>query len=231
MKSAADPMTTEPIAVLGGTFDPVHYGHLRFADEVRRALGLSRLFLLPSGVPPHREGPVATAQERLDMLQRALAEFPGLVVDERELHRPGKSYTVVTLQELRREFPDRPLILLLGADAFRGLPSWHRWRELFELAHIVIVARPGTSLEDDMPPPLLPIWRNRLTADPDKLFASPAGSILVQPISPQAISATTIREQLATENVGDNLRGLLPPAVLAYIELHHLYHRRSDAPK
>ncbi len=136
-------MTPSPFAMLGGTFDPVHYGHLRFADEVRRSLGLKELHLVPAGDPPHRSGPVASAADRLAMLRLAVAEFPGLVVDSREVDRAGKSYTVLTLEALRREDAQRPLLLLVGADAFRGLPSWHRWRELFALAHLVVVARPG----------------------------------------------------------------------------------------
>ena len=223
-------MTPSPIALLGGTFDPVHYGHLRLADDVRRALGLSEVRLLPARDPPHRAEPAASAADRLAMLRLAVAEFPGLVVDERELHRPGKSYTVLTLTDLRREFPDAPLLLLLGADAFRGLPSWHRWQELFELAHLVVVARPGLSLEASLPAPLLPIWRERLTDDRRALLAKPAGSILVEAVSPQAISATTIRQALAQGGSADErLRGLLPPAVLAYIDLHHLYLSGSDA--
>jgi nicotinate-nucleotide adenylyltransferase len=220
-----------PIALLGGTFDPVHYGHLRFADDVRRALGLSEVRLVLAGDPPHRESPSASAADRLAMLQLAVTEFPGLVVDDRELRRTGKSYTVLTLTELRREFPDSPLLLLLGADAFRGLPSWHRWRELFGLAHLVVVERPGVDLEAGWPAPLRPIWRERLVDDPGILLARPAGAILVQGIAPQAVSATAIRELLAQrKSAAERPPGLLPPAVLAYIDLHHLYGNRSDAP-
>lgn len=220
----------DAIALLGGTFDPVHYGHLRFADDVRRALGLSEVRLVPAADPPHRAGPSASAADRQAMLRLGAAEFPGLVVDDRELRRGGKSYTVLTLSELRNEFPDTPLLLLLGADAFRGLPGWHRWRELFDLAHIVVVERPGVNLEAVLPAPLVEPWRDRLVTDPGVLLARPAGSIFVQPIAPQAISATTIRDMLAKRSVSaGKLHGLLPPAVLAYIELHHLYGSGSDA--
>jgi len=224
--------TPAPIALLGGTFDPVHYGHLRFADDVRRALGLPEVRLVPAGDPPHREGPAASAAERLAMLKLAVVEFPGLIVDERELRRAGKSYTVLTLEELRREFPGRPLLLLLGADAFRGLPMWHRWREIFDLAHVVVVERPGIDLEAGLPAPLLPIWRDRLTDDVRALRERPAGSILIQPIAPVDASATAIRDQLAQRRAaGGAWRGLLPPAVLAYIDLHHLYGRKEPVPK
>jgi len=219
-----------PVALLGGTFDPVHFGHLRFADAVRRALGLTEVRLVPARDPPHRDSPKASAADRLAMLKLAVTEFPGLVVDDRELHREGKSYTVDTLTTLRREFPERPLLLLLGADAFRGVPTWHRWRELFDLAHVVVVERPGIDLEADLPPPLRAILRNRLVTDPKSLFSRPAGAIFLQPIAPLDISATEIRERLAGGGGAAEMnRSLLPPAVLAYIDLHHLYRPRSDA--
>ncbi len=220
-----------PIAILGGTFDPVHYGHLHFADDVRRALGLAEVRLVPAADPPHRDRPTASAADRLAMLDLAVAEFPGLVVDDRELRRAGKSYTVLTLQELRGEFPGSPILVLLGADAFRGLPSWHRWHELFNLAHFVVVERPGVNLEAGLPAPLLAIWRDRRVGDPGILISRPAGAIFVQPIAPVDVSATLIRDRVASEgNAGTKWRGLLPPAVLAYIERHHLYLRGSDAP-
>jgi nicotinate-nucleotide adenylyltransferase len=219
-----------PIALLGGTFDPVHYGHLRFADAVRRALGLSEVRLVPARDPPHRDSPMASAADRLAMLKLAVTEVPGLVVDDRELRRDGKSYTVDTLAGLRRDYPDRPLLLLLGADAFRGLPSWHRWRELFDLAHLVVVERPGVDLEAALPAPLPAILRERVVAEPAILFWRPAGAILRQPIAPLDVSATAIREHIAGGAGGAEMnRGLLPPAVLAYIDLHHLYRPRSDA--
>ena len=220
----------EPVALLGGTFDPVHYGHLRFADEVRRALGLPELRLVPAGVPPHRDGPLASNADRLAMLELAIAGFPGLVIDGRELARPGKSYTVLTLSELRAEFPHRPLWLLLGADAFRGLPTWHRWREIFALAHVVVVARPGVAVADDMPAPLLAEWNARRTTDSAVLFSTPAGAIYEQAITPQPVAATVIRAQLARGAEGRQaVAGLLPPAVLTYIDQHRLYLPRPDA--
>ena len=219
-----------PVALLGGTFDPVHYGHLRFADDVRRALGIDEVRLIPARDPPHRAGPAATAADRLAMLRLAVVEFPGLVVDERELRRDGKSYTVLTLEELRREQPQRPLWLLLGADAFRGLPDWHRWPEIFALAHVVVVARPGVALTADLPGALADEWRRRLTRDPAVLFSSPAGAIFEERVSPQPIAATAIRAHLARGSKGRlAVAGLLPPAVLAYIDQHHLYSTPKDA--
>ncbi|MFO1322562.1 MAG: nicotinate-nucleotide adenylyltransferase [Burkholderiales bacterium] len=219
-----------PIALLGGTFDPVHYGHLRFADEIRRTLGLAELRLVPAGDPPHRAGPAAGAADRLAMLRLGAAEFAGLVVDDREILRTGKSYTVLTLEELRRDDVRRPLLLLLGADAFRGLPTWHRWREIFALAHIIVVTRPGVALRDGLPPPLAAEWNARVTRDRDLLFSTPAGAIYEARVSPQPIAATDIRTQLARGPAGvAAVSGLLPPSVLAYIDQHRLYATPPDA--
>jgi nicotinate-nucleotide adenylyltransferase len=219
-----------PIALLGGTFDPVHFGHLRLADDVRRALGLSQLRLIPAADPPHRAGPHASAAHRLAMLHAGLAEFPGLIADDRELRRGGKSYTVLTLEELRRDDSRRPLWLVLGADAFRGLPAWHRWREIFTLAHIVVVARPGgVPPADALPPLLAEEWQRRQTPDSAPLFATPAGRIYRQVVTPHDISATTIRALLADNGNREALLQLLPPAVLAYIDQHHLYRPATDA--
>jgi nicotinate-nucleotide adenylyltransferase len=216
--------------ILGGTFDPVHYGHLRLADDVRRALGVGEVRLMPGRDPPHRAGPDANAVDRAAMLHLAVAGHPGLVVDGRELNRTGKSYSVVTLEELRAEYPERPLWLLLGADAFRGLPLWHRWRDIFDLAHIVVVERPGVALREALPPELATEWKKRQIRDAAPLFSSPAGAIYVQHVSPQPISATAIRAKLAQGvNGNEELAQLLPAAVLTYIDQHHLYRPPPDA--
>ncbi len=213
-----------PIALLGGTFDPVHYGHLRLADDVRRALHLGEVRLVPAHDPPHRSGPSASAKDRLAMLRLAVREFSGLSVDDRELNRRGKSFTVLTLDELRREHPHRPLLLLLGADAFRGLPAWHRWQDVLALAHIVVVQRPGVALGSDLPAPLAAAMAARVVHDPAALISTPAGAIYEQRVSPQPVSATAIRTQLARGAEGrSRVAGLLPPAVLAYIDRHQLY--------
>jgi nicotinate-nucleotide adenylyltransferase len=212
----------EPIALLGGTFDPVHYGHLRFADDVRRALGLRDVRLVVSALPPHREPPAASAADRLAMVDLGVREFPGLVADSHEIARGGRSYTVETLEELRREHGEAPRVLLLGADAFRGLPAWHRWREILDLAHVVVAPRPGSQLAAELPPELLPEWRARLSGDARDLHARPAGSIYVQPVVPHAISSTQIRDALAQGDVR-SIEALLPAPVLAYIGSHHLY--------
>jgi nicotinate-nucleotide adenylyltransferase len=213
------------LAVLGGTFDPIHYGHLRLAADVRTALSLPEVRLIPAGIPPHRAPPVASAAQRFAMTALGCAEFPGLVADARELERPAPSYTVVTLEELHAEQPQLPLALLVGVDAFAGLTSWWHWERLFTLAHFVVVERPGTSSSvDALPPPLQVHWQRRLTTDPMRLERSLAGSIMRVPVTPQPITATEIRAALALGPAGrERVRGLLPAAVLDYIDRNQLY--------
>lgn len=218
------------LGILGGTFDPIHCGHIELAREVRTALALSAVRVVPAGDPPHRAAPVATAAHRLEMVELAIAGCAGLEVDAREIRRPGRSYTVITLEELRAEMPERNLALIMGADAFLGLPTWHRWRELFGLAHFVVVARPGVALEGSMPAPLAAEWSSRHRDDPAALAAATAGAIVTQPISAHPISASAIRTQLARGAAGiAAVRGLLPAAVLAYIDRNQLYRSRPDA--
>ncbi|MEO9136386.1 MAG: nicotinate-nucleotide adenylyltransferase [Casimicrobiaceae bacterium] len=215
---------TAPLAILGGTFDPVHYGHLRLADDVRTALALPEVRLVPARDPPHRPAPDASARDRVAMLERAVREFPGLVVDTREIARAGKSYTVDTLAELRAEMPRKPLALLVGADAFHGLPSWHRWKDLFELAHLIVVPRPGVAIDANLPDALATEWHARRIDDPRALRARASGSIYLQPVTAQPISSTAIRAARLLDNAKSaEIAGLLPAAVLAYIESNGLY--------
>lgn len=204
----------EPIAILGGTFDPVHIGHLRVALEASEALD-APVRLMPAHVPPHRPAPVASAAQRVAMLQAALAGQDRLQLDTRELDRSEPSYTVDTLRQMRSEFgAGRPLILLLGADAFAGLPTWHEWRTLFDLAHIAVMTRPGhdarlpMELRDEIAP--------RRTASAAELHASPAGKVLDLPVTPLEISASAVRALLAT---GRDPRWLVPDALLASPDL------------
>jgi nicotinate-nucleotide adenylyltransferase len=217
-------MQTAPLAVLGGTFDPVHFGHLRLAADVRDALALPEVRLIPAGDPPHRRPPHAPARDRVAMLALAVRDSPGLVVDTREIDRGGKSYTVDTLAGLRREMPQRPIGLIVGADAFRGLPTWHRWRDLFDLAHLIVVPRPGIAIDVALPAALAREWHVRKRDDPNALRFAPAGTIYVQPVSPHAISSSQVRAALASGGTRSvEIAGLLPAAVLAYIESHGLY--------
>jgi nicotinate-nucleotide adenylyltransferase len=213
------------LAILGGTFDPIHYGHLRLAAEVKAALALPEVRLIPAGNPPHRAPPIASPTHRLAMTALGCAEFPGLVADGREVRREGPSYTVQTLDALRAEQPATPLALLVGADSFAGLMRWWHWERLFALAHFVVVERPGLALDArDWPAELALHWRNRLTTDPMQLERTLAGSILRVRVTPHPIAATAIRAALAKADEGyAELRGLLPLAVLDYIRRNHLY--------
>ncbi|MBK6334558.1 MAG: nicotinate-nucleotide adenylyltransferase [Betaproteobacteria bacterium] len=219
-----------PLGIFGGTFDPIHLGHLELAREVRDALELAAVRLIPAGDPPHRAAPVATAIHRLAMVELAIEDLPGLEVDRREIDRPGRSYTVLTLESLRAEDPARPLALIVGADAFAGFPDWHRWREIFLLAHVVVVARPGIPFPGPLAPALADEWTRRQVDEPQALHDATAGAIFVQSITPHDISASSIRLQLArgTEGIAA-VRGLLPPAVLAYIDRNQIYRSRPDA--
>jgi nicotinate-nucleotide adenylyltransferase len=220
------------LGIVGGTFDPIHYGHLRLGAEVMAALGLSGVRMIPAGIPPHRSAPVAPGADRLAMTALGCREFPGLVADSREIDRPGASYTVTTLQALHAEDVTRPLALIIGSDAFAGLTGWHHWEQLFTLAHLVVVERPGAPpLPDAAPPPLQEQWSRRLTTDPARLYRQLSGAIIRQGVTPQAISSTAIRAALARGPSGaDEVRGLLPAAVLAYIDRNQLYRPLPDAP-
>lgn len=206
---------------MGGTFDPIHYGHLRLAEEMAEAVGLARVLFIPAGQPPHRGPPRTAALHRLEMVRRAVAGNPRFEADTREVDSPRPSYTVDTLTALRAELGNaRPLWLLTGADAFLGLPTWHEWEHLFGLANIVVAARPGARLlePDALPDTLREAVSCRLVADASG--AGPAGSVLLRPMTSLDISATAIRDTLGR---GRSARYLLPDAVLDYIHEHHLY--------
>jgi len=219
------------LAILGGTFDPVHYGHLRLAADVRKALQLPEVRLVPAGVPPHRAAPVASAAHRLAMAELGCAEFPGLRADPREVERAGPSYTLATLESLHDEQPARPLALIVGADAFAGLEQWWHWERLFSLAHFLVVARPDIAFTPDALSPTLRVhWERRLTTDPTRLARTLSGALLRVAVTPQPISASAIRAALARGAAGmSEVRGLLPAAVLAYIDRNQLYRSLTDA--
>ncbi|MEO5828956.1 MAG: nicotinate-nucleotide adenylyltransferase [Rhodanobacter sp.] len=201
------------LAIFGGTFDPVHLGHLSVAWEAAELLD-AEVRLLPANVPPHRDVPVASATQRAAILREALKGQSRLALDTRELDRPGPSYTIDTLHELRAEHGDRPLVLLVGADAFAQLASWHRWRELFELAHIGVLSRPGVSAR--LPDELERELAGRRVADAAKLRVLPAGKVIELAVTPLEISATRIRELLAA---GRDPRYLLPAGLFNDLSL------------
>lgn len=218
--STSHPPEATPLGILGGTFDPIHSGHLRLAEEAREALGLGGVRLIPAGDPPHRSAPMTSAEHRLAMVNLAIADNPGFSADDGEVTARGKSYTVLTLQRLRSEYGERPLVLLLGADAFLGLMSWHRWQEILDLAHIAVATRAGSTL-DGMNAELASYCRTRMAERPAALRASPAGRILRFEMTPLMISASLIRSLIGQ---GLSPRYLLPDSVLDYIGRHLLYH-------
>lgn len=208
--------------MFGGTFDPVHFGHLRLAEEAITHLGLAGIRWLPAGQPPHRGQPQVTASQRLDMVRLATAGNACFVVDGAEVEAAAPSYTVHTLERLRHELgPAQSLVLLVGADAFAGLSGWHRWRDIFSLAHVAISHRPGFPVEmASLPLDLAAAFGQRRVADPAQLAASPVGSIVTFAMTQLAISATQIRRLLANNL---SARYLLPDDVLDYIQTHSLY--------
>lgn len=208
-----------PLGVFGGTFNPVHYGHLRSALELVERLQLEQLRLMPSAVPPLRELPSCAAEHRAAMVELAVAGEPRLVCDVRELRRSGKSYTIDSLTELREELgAQRSVCMIMGCDAVLDITAWYRWQDLLELAHIVVIARPGWALPDSGE---VAQWlqQHRL-GDASELCQRAAGGILIEELRPQAISSTEIRAMLAA---GQSARYLMPQSVLDYIETHNLY--------
>lgn len=211
--------------VFGGTFDPVHIGHLRTALELRDHLSLERMLLLPCGDPPHRDTPMTPAAHRLAMVERAIAGEPGLAAYAREIERAGPSYMVDTLADLRRELgAHAPLCLCIGMDSLTTLDTWHRWGELLDHAHVVVVARPGW---DEPRQGVVADWlAGHRTDDPAALLAAPCGRVHVAEMTPLPISATHLRDLLRQ---GRSARYLTPDAVLDYIRHHHLY--RPEPPQ
>jgi len=213
-----------PLGVFGGTFDPLHYGHLRLAEEAADSLRLGAVRWLPAGQPALRQPPQASAAQRLEMVRLATVGNPRFEVDAAEVLADRISYTVTTLERLRQPEvcgTQRPLVLLLGADAFRGLAEWHRWPDLFALAHIAVAHRPGYALAaEHLPEVLAEHYRRRLCADPAELAAAPAGRIATFAMTPLDISATNIRVMLSNLR---SARYLMPDALTAYIKDQRLY--------
>lgn len=213
-------MSNAPIGILGGTFDPVHNGHLRLAVELAETLELEQVRLIPCARPPHREAPIASPGERAKWIRVAITDEPKLRLDDRELLRQGPSYTVDTLASLRRELPDTPLCLLMGRDVMAGLDRWHDWRRLFDYAHIVLVERPDT--EGALPDSVAEELRQRRVDDPAALRSSTHGAINICVPPPLAISGTRVRQLLAA---GRSARYLLPDVVLKEILDAGVYRR------
>lgn len=195
--------------IYGGTFDPVHHGHLRLAVELREHLEVSEVALVPCHIPPHRESPGASSDRRLELLRLAIAEEPGLVVDDRELNREEASYTADTLRQIREEIgPDEPLVMVVGTDSFASFDRWREWERIPELAHIIVVVRPGSPIRPESAP--ADLMKARAASSVDELHASACGRVLALEPPLMDISATGIRQRIAD---GRSPRYLMPDSV------------------
>jgi nicotinate-nucleotide adenylyltransferase len=212
-----------PMGIFGGTFDPIHYGHLRTAFELMEALRLPEVRFMPAGTPPHRGRTVADAQARLEMVKAAVEGQPGFVTDDRELHRDGPSYSRDTLLDLRAEYTHRSLCLIIGMDAFLGLPKWYHWREILQLAHVVVAHRPGWRVPDMGP--LRELLIELGTSRVGDLHESRAGRIYIHAVTQLEISSTAIRDIVAAD--GD-VRFLMPDGVREIIHKTGCYSPQTE---
>lgn len=210
--------TQKAIGILGGTFDPIHLGHLRMALELYETADLALVHIMPCYQPVHRKLPTANPEHRLAMVKCAVAGEPALYADDREIRRQGPSYTIDTLVEMRAENPDLPLCLMIGIDAFLGFTSWHRWKEIFNYAHLIVAHRPHYQLPQTGI--IADIMQERRQHETAYVHENLGGGILLRPITALDISATDIRKQIA---MGRNPRYLLPDGVYDYIKQHGTY--------
>ena len=212
-------MADQAFVFMGGTFDPIHLGHLRTALELKQFLDVEKVRLIPSKVPVHREEPNCSSDQRLAMLELAVANEPALMADTREILSTQPSYTLLTLQSIRDELGDDPsLCMVMGMDAYLSLPSWHQWERFLDLCHLVVVTRPGYEMPESSPMYAYTL-QNRV-ACASELFQVAAGKVLLQELTPLAISATQIRQEIAR---GYSPRYLLPDEVWQYIQENNLY--------
>lgn len=204
------------VGVFGGTFDPIHIGHVESAREVQDLIGLERILFIPNATPPHRPPPVASARHRLAMVELALADRPTLEADNRELQRDGCSYTVETLRSLQTDNGSVQLCLILGFDAFLGFEAWYQWQEIRRIARLVVMNRPGWPDQA-----ALPVWcRGDVFDPPTALLQGPPGSVAFVEVLPRDISASGLRQRISR---GADVRGDVGAAVWQYIVTHGLY--------
>lgn len=202
------------IGLVGGTFDPVHYGHLRPVDHLAGRLGFSKTHYVLSGRPPHRDAPVASPGHRYQMLLLALQDYPHFFADDQEVRRRGPSYTLWTVRNLKHCYAGQTLCLVLGMDAYLGMHSWYRWQDVMALTNIAVLARPGTVPGEGSG-----------TGSPDDLHTRGSGVVWFADTPEVALSATDIRRKLAA---GEAVTGDTPPAVLEYIRQNQIYGVKSE---
>lgn len=210
------------IGLFGGTFNPIHFGHLRMAQELCNHLILDEVRFIPAANPPHKTPPKVSAEHRAEMVKLAINGNPKFVLDTRELQRQGASYTIDTLISLREEFNDASLCLMMGSDAFTKLNTWHRWQELVDYCHIILVQRPNKAPQAKLSNELEAFLQENYTEDIADLSLKKAGFIHMQTITAQDISSTKIRTAYQL-SAPQNLRYLTPDSVIQYIALHGLY--------
>lgn len=207
-------------ALFGGTFDPIHYGHLRPVEVLAKQVGLQKVILLPNHVPPHRPQPEASPSQRLEMVRLAIQDNPLFTIDTRELERDSLSYTIETLTALRQEMgPDQPLAFIIGQDSLLSIHTWHGWDQLLDKCHLLVCSRPGYAANFNEPQ--MQEWlKEHKTDDANKLSQTPNGYIFLGDTPLLDISATEIRKGLYSGSLSDSL---IPPAVMTYIKQQHLY--------
>ncbi len=208
----------QAIGILGGTFDPIHFGHLRTALELYQSLNFAEVRLIPCYQPVHRKTPAASPEHRLAMVSKAIETVPAFQVDNCEILRKGPSYTIDTLEHLHKKLPTTPLCLIMGIDALLHFPSWHKWEDILKLAHLVVAHRPQYQLPHTGI--VAELLKARLIQKSKDLHETLAGSILLHPVTPLEIASTDIRKLIA---MGRSPRFLLPDSVYNYIKEHGTY--------
>ena len=212
------------VGIFGGTFDPIHYGHLRVAEEIVETVGLQKMYFVPAGMPRLRYSPVASSQHRVEIVRLAIQKNPDFVLDEREIYRDGVSYSIDTVREFKQEFGEEVrLCFILGADAFIKLPEWNNWKELFNLCHFIVSTRPGytfTLIKELLSKELREECSQRWVSNTESLKKDTSGLIFIASTTMLDISATSIRAHIA---VGRSVRHLVPSVTVNYISENKLY--------